>query len=113
MAMTRTEALCASVKHWEENVAATTPEDASIYAGDCALCNTFWNRCQGCPVAQAAGDTNCRKTPYAKAALAYESWENASKFATWFRCLVWRFYARREAAFLRKLLKAEQERSVS
>lgn len=106
--MTRIEALRASVKHWEENVAAKTPEEATPYASACALCNTFWQRCQGCPVAEAVGDTNCRKTPYAKAAIAHESWKNASKFAAWLRCLVWRFYAQREVAFLRRVLKNEE-----
>ena len=66
-------ALRASIKHWEENVAAERAEDVSTDAADCALCREFPG-CSGCPVAAAVGVDGCQKTPYDLASIALDDW---------------------------------------
>ena len=71
------EALEGSIKHWEENVAAETVDDARIDMESCALCGLFWLRngdCSGCPV-EAAGHDTCEGSPYEVAVLKLEDWE--------------------------------------
>lgn len=61
-------ALEASIKHWERNVQAETPEDASTAAQDCALCQVYdpmlGANCIGCPVMRHTGLARCGGTPY-------------------------------------------------
>lgn len=74
------EALEASIKHWEENVAATDPLDVSISDYDCALCKMFDTHtidyCTGCPVYAATGKRLCGGTPYSKAHRALIAWQD-------------------------------------
>ncbi len=74
-------ALEASIKHWEENLAAETPEDVGIYAEDCALCGIYnptippgFPICEGCPVSEYSGMMGCVKTPYDNAKDAFDRW---------------------------------------
>lgn len=94
-------ALNASIKHWEENVAAEKPEDATFSPNDCALCRIFFEEifCGNCPVAVRTGQGCCGGTPYYDAVDAHEDWQDCvgSRAA-------YREAARRELAFLKSLL---------
>lgn len=71
------QALEASIKHWEENLAAETPDAASVHASDCALCNLFAAEfCTGCPVAERTGTDCCEDTPYHGAAISFDDWNH-------------------------------------
>jgi len=97
------KALKASIKHWEENVAAETVNDASVKWRDCALCRLFYENsvCSGCPVFARTGSTACEQTPYNEAKVEYDEWEwhEDTKYRTAFRKA-----ARAELKFLRSLL---------
>ncbi len=65
-----------SIEHWEENVAAETPDKAHTRGSSCALCEMFAVRrfarkkgppCVGCPVMQKTGLPGCRDTPWSAA----------------------------------------------
>ena len=72
------KALKESIAHWYRISACKTIEDLrreGYYGEDCALCEMFVAgllpcnaNCNGCPVSQATGQSNCKKSPY-KAAL--------------------------------------------
>lgn len=67
-------ALKKSIKHWEENVAATSPKEVTLGLAHCALCHAFWVRtCKGCPIAEHTGHIGCADTPYEKAEKAFEA----------------------------------------
>lgn len=64
-------ALKASIKHWEDNVAATHVDGISVDAADCELCRMFWygattpaRRCRECPIFKNTGYFLCGGTPY-------------------------------------------------
>lgn len=98
--MTR-EALEASIKHWEENVAAKTVHDVLIGARACALCVRFLSQgCIGCPVFKTTGQVACRETPYDAAHQAFERWRIRRPAAE----LKFRQAAQAELDFLRSLL---------
>ena len=67
-----------SILHWADNVAAETPEGASVLARDCALCAVYYyyweDSCGLCPVALHTGKNGCRGTPYGDADEAYDDW---------------------------------------
>lgn len=74
------KALEDSIAHWERNVErAGNGEAISVSPYACALCKEFATgqpraeKCSGCPVAQRAGNTHCRETPYTKVAFMYTS----------------------------------------
>lgn len=73
------KALQASIKHWEENVAAKHPDDAKLGMRSCALCHMFAvNKspgCVGCPVYAVTGLRSCENTPYQNATDAKFLWE--------------------------------------
>lgn len=69
------KALEKSIKHWEQNVRAEEPFQASTSAFDCALCMEFPD-CFGCPVMKHTGDDNCYGTPYYEAADALTGWKS-------------------------------------
>ena len=100
-------ALRASIKHWEENVAAEEPKDASTRGEDCALCEMFFDQapevpdCAGCPVAEKTGETICGGSPYHRAVSAFQHWGN---FPSNENHEQWREAARAEVRFLRSLL---------
>ena len=73
--MTREEALEASIKHWEENLAAELPIRVKIYSPDCALCTLYLgDNCEGCPVFERTGKKECADTPWSEAAKALQRW---------------------------------------
>jgi len=97
-------ALEASIKHWEENLNAKTPDDAEIGPNACALCTKFRCKvpvlhCKNCPVAEATGRHLCQGTPYDEAENAYYAWKNGDEGAE----LRWRIAARVELDFLKAL----------
>ena len=115
----RTEtALRASIKHWEENVAAATPNEASTQPEDCALCRMFAigarDRCGGCPVADA-GYPGCDGSPWGRAWEGLEIWRAAVDMEAQGRGNAktaaapknWRKAAQAELDFLRSLLPGE------
>ena len=76
-------ALEASIKHWEENVAAESWVDTNVGWESCALCLKFIEQkeaCTGCPVQEKTGRIGCWSTPYNDAAEAINNWEDAIKF---------------------------------
>ena len=100
-------ALRASIKHWEENFAAETPEYASTRGEDCALCRMFFDQgpetpeCAGCPVSEKTGRTVCYGSPYHCAASNLKHW---GSFPSNENREQWRKAARDEVRFLRSLL---------
>lgn len=95
-------ALKASIKHWEENVAAEAPDDAKTGPDHCALCSQFYwdgNRCAGCPVAERVGKPTCRNPEYDKAVGAFMSWSKGKGTRE-----EWRAAAQKELDFLKSLL---------
>ena len=96
--MNASEALEASILHWQENVAAETPDDVSLGQDDCALCKEYHaSGCDGCPVAIKVNATLCRQTPYEMADLAFDNWE---EFPTPEHADLWRKFAQAELDFL-------------
>lgn len=69
------QALEESIRHWEANVAAERPNEASVWGGDCALCQVFAeDDCRGCPVFQNQAEKDCFGTPYYDAHDAFHAW---------------------------------------
>lgn len=94
------QALKASIKHWEENFTAETPEITTYGPDHCALCQAFYaNDCKGCPVAQKGESYFCVGTPYAGAEAAIRSWKEGSIDRD--ECRSW---VKQELNFLRRLL---------
>ena len=71
-------ALNASRAHWRKNLAAETPDEASVRGKDCALCGLFWRPvfCVGCPVYGRTGQRICGGTPYDAARYALIEWSD-------------------------------------
>lgn len=93
------EALEASIKHWEENVAAETPNDANTGWRACALCNLFFFKgCDECPVVDWSGERACKETPYLSALHALRLWRNDASDID--RRDAWRTAAQAELDFL-------------
>jgi len=64
-----------SIAHWEANVAAEEPKDASIDSADCALCVVYARGgCGGCPVKETVNASCCELTPYDAAFQAWDNW---------------------------------------
>jgi hypothetical protein len=114
-------ALQASIKHWEENVAAEVVGDVKLGPSDCALCRLFWNklhapimpendgdaicvRCDGCPVLAATGQHGCNGSPYGDAEDAFMEWDDVEQEDS-----LARFHeaAQAELDFLKSLLPAQ------
>lgn len=102
------EALLASIKHWEENLAEENPRRIRVYSTACPLCDLFNQRddCKGCPVMEETGLENCEGSPWTEAAKAFEAWkqvpgnENEKER--------WKIAAEAELDFLRALLPEGQ-----
>lgn len=96
------EALLASIKHWEENLAAGV-HGANIWGESCPLCNMTRSApeggvdCDKCPIAQDTGERDCEGTPWYTVLGAF-----LDKDETMFTSA-----AQREIAFLRSLLPPE------
>ena len=91
-------ALKQSILKWEKNAAVKSWGDVKMAAGDCPLCQMFWNRnCAGCPVRDQTGYWRCEYTPYDEARY---SWlvEDLPAFKR---------AAKSEVEFLKSLLPAE------
>lgn len=102
------DALQASIRHWEANVAAEEPHDVAVKGNACALCHLFvidyGGNCKGCPVREATGWAHCDGTPWHRAADAAQYWRdypNARGGRAEFRQA-----AQRELDFLRALVPA-------
>lgn len=101
-----TNALEKSIQHWEDNVAAKTPNEASTGWINCALCKEFLhqaNCCLGCPVRQKTGLSGCKGSPYhefnlEEAFAIWMSFPNDTGLRT-----IWRKRARAELKFLKSL----------
>lgn len=93
------KALKESIKHWEENVAAEKPNDASIRWLDCALCRNFFvnGDCFGCPINDITG-RSCGGTPYFDAEAALFLWRKGDGDVA-----LWRTAAQAELDFLKSL----------
>lgn len=100
-------ALRQSIKKWERNAVAETPDDFTVGVKACALCDVFRrNKCLGCPVMDATGHQFCYKSPYSDAGRAYGEWLGNPSNPTLRDAA--HAAARAEAKFLRSLLpKAE------
>lgn len=108
-------ALEASIKHWEENVAAKTKAEASIFGDSCPLCQLFthaWQdeeyeiSCCGhpdhgrCPVFARTSEDECGGSPWIHALKAWNNWKDSPTPQ-------WRAAAQAELDFLRSLLPKE------
>lgn len=103
------EALEASIRHWEENVAAEIPQQAGTSADDCALCDEFHPEnsdekgcCEGCPVFKRTGQKWCAGTPFHEAHHALNSWLRKGGSPK-----VWKRAAQKELDFLVSLRDPE------
>lgn len=69
-------ALHSAIAHWEENL-ASAPDGVSVGVRRCALCNLFLQEaCEGCPVAEATGQTRCNNSPYMGVLDALDIWDS-------------------------------------
>lgn len=105
-------ALEASIKHWEENLAAEEPYLVELGPAACALCQLFRKRiwrdtisCEDdnlgrCPVYKKTGEKGCEGSPYDGAVEAFGSWEFLE---TPFRRKMWQEAAQAELDFLKSL----------
>lgn len=101
-------ALKASIKHWEENVAAEHPASVTLGIIACALCAEFRrNDCNGCPVSVRTRGIACHGTPYGEAQGAYYRWRDDAP-ADEAAKLAWRKAAQAELDFLKSLLPVEE-----
>lgn len=103
------EALELSILHWQENVAAETPDGASTNASKCALCREFaGDGCRNCPVMARTGRDGCFGTPYYEAYDALRNWRDGINA----RREQWRIAAQAELDFLISLRDpTEQEQA--
>lgn len=101
------KALKGSIKHWQENVDAETPDDATTDGFACDLCDEFHDKyddlpeCAGCPVYKKTGQTGCTGTPYFPAHHALRDWRFKGTSS---HKQAWRKAAQAELDFLISLL---------
>lgn len=99
-------ALNESISHWEQNLAAETPYQASTSVEACSLCRLFYKLgCVGCPVSDKTGMSLCCNSPYQAAFSARYRWESYGSAV--YRD-AFREAAKAELAFLKSLLPVEQ-----
>lgn len=94
-------ALKASIRHWEENAAASTPQGVHIYGDRCPLCALYaiHGSCSAtCPVKGATGKNNCEGSPWEVARDAFWKRKDGGKRITF------RAAAQAEVDFLKSLL---------
>lgn len=96
-----TDALELSIAHWERNVTAEMPDDASVGAKRCALCIALRPTCAGCPVKDETGQTDCEGSPYEEAFEHFIVWMDHDSSAC--HLAAWRVAAQRELDFLKGL----------
>ena len=101
------KALKQSIKKWERNAVAETPEDTMVGSDSCPLCKLFWKRrCEGCPVRDRTEETYCDGSPYDDAEFASVRWGSAPEDENLRNAA--HAAAREEVAFLRSLLPEEE-----
>jgi hypothetical protein len=104
-------ALKASIRHWQENVDAETPDDATTSASACALCAKFIRhtkgKCYECPIFAQTGETGCGDTPYDFADSMLDEWDTDPEDAD--KKAAWRAAAQAELDFLKSLLPDSEE----
>jgi hypothetical protein len=89
-----------SIAKWDRNSRVRKVEKYLVGSDNCPLCVSYrHNECEGCPIAEKAGDIYCRDTPYADAEHAWDDWYEGSTDGT-----LARENARKESAFLREVL---------
>lgn len=94
------KALKASIRKWERNAKAKTPEEYLTKAGDCPLCDLFIDDgCRRCPVYQRSLSIHCMATPYVQASVARHQWAYSDGSAEAAHAA-----ARAEVEFLKSLL---------
>ena len=103
------EALKASIRKWDANAEAKTPEEYTLSTDDCPLCVRFvmkdgCDSIDGCPVWWRTRQRHCRGTPYGAAYDALKRWRDSRQDGDEARAA-----AREEAAFLRSLLPEGEE----
>ncbi|NTA27451.1 hypothetical protein [Allorhizobium ampelinum] len=80
------EALEASIRHWEENVAAETVDEIKLGSNFCALCWVFGNRgCNGCPVSERTLCRGCIGSPYHRAIDGKCEWSFSGNKQNWLK----------------------------
>ncbi len=98
--MTKSEALEASILHWQENLEAELPGAVRIGVENCALCSIYYDEdCEGCPVSERTKSKMCRSTPYGAAFNALTGWEytNPSSCGNTWRAARDEFHRRAQA----------------
>lgn len=107
------KALMDSIAHWDNNVRAKTPYEASVSGSKCALCNMFPASCNRCPVMERTGKFGCEDSPYHDARKALLVWCREVAYGIKKDALAaraeWRRKARAELAFLKSLLPENEQ----
>jgi len=68
------EALWASAEAWHNKLSEPNPNKISAGTNECPCCRLFFSaKCQGCPIAEAAGAVCCEDTPYPAASSALDT----------------------------------------
>lgn len=108
-------ALKRSIKHWEKNVDANTPDEVTVGTKYCALCKLFCEipGCEGCPVSAATGEGGCLGSPYRAAVTAYSQWGMVGGRGSPYRREDFKSAARIEYNFLKALLPEEEPMPVA
>ena len=101
------KALLQSIKKWESNIDAKSPDDVLISRDDCPLCLIFNQdhmprdkKCEGCPVYSKTKEQFCNKTPFVQAELEFEEWDDDPERDPY----DFRAYAALEVNFLQSLM---------
>ena len=70
-----------TIKRWNSLLNATNPEEISLSADNCPLCQEYFNEdgpeykhCLGCPVSEKVGTHSCTNTFYITAQVAHNLW---------------------------------------
>ncbi len=98
------DALIASIEKWEGNAAVRRIASAQVYGDSCPLCDLFWRwnaACEGCPVRNATGCSECAGSPWKDVIDAYFDFKRGAV-----PLRIFRDAAAREVNFLRSLVPA-------
>lgn len=94
------KALINSIKHWEENLETAKREKLPYIDGEYCACCVEFTACEGCPIAEYAGDTGCSNTPYDRVLYFY----HYQKIPDW---LEFQKRVEEELEFLKKVLETD------
>ena len=99
-------ALQRSIEKWEQKAKESVVEDVRIGADECPLCDLFFeDDCEGCPIFEKTGHTNCRRTPFIKAYDVWMYWREFPEDGEY--RLLFNEASEEEADFLKSLLPKE------